>query len=261
MPPDVKWLVCGSDRIALQGQDLDVGRSRKCQIRVVEDSTSRRHASIVNREGRYLLVDHGSRNGTFVNGKRIQGAITLQHRDRIRIGKTDFLFSEDATALDLDTSVSSSNSFDNFSASASRTGTNILNALLYRSLAENNMETASRIVAGMAERIANSTQSGTLQGDELNATAPAILEYCRRVADPRWLCWLVGVYAKCEVVPPASVAACVRELAVELRMGETNALAAWLEAVRRAPASEVHEDAIRQLQLLRDELESAPRTI
>lgn len=48
-----------------------IGRSRQCQVRVVNDSVSKTHASIVfdRSTGGYFLTDEKSRNGTFVNSE------------------------------------------------------------------------------------------------------------------------------------------------------------------------------------------------
>jgi len=43
-------------------------------------------------EGEYYLIDLGSRNGTFVNGRRVSIPVRLKNSDRITIGQTDFLF-------------------------------------------------------------------------------------------------------------------------------------------------------------------------
>jgi S1-C subfamily serine protease len=47
---------------------------------------SSRHASIVHKEGAFVLQDLNSRNGTFVNGARITGDHTLRDGDRITFG-------------------------------------------------------------------------------------------------------------------------------------------------------------------------------
>ena len=49
---------------------------------------AREHAEIALEDGRYLLRDRGSRYGTFVNGEQITER-TLQHGDRIRLGRTE----------------------------------------------------------------------------------------------------------------------------------------------------------------------------
>jgi pSer/pThr/pTyr-binding forkhead associated (FHA) protein len=56
-----------------------------------DPTTSRRHAVIVQQNGRYLLRDEGSSNGTFVNGAQITEH-PLHSGDEIRIGGSQFRF-------------------------------------------------------------------------------------------------------------------------------------------------------------------------
>lgn len=52
----------------------------------VDLDASGRHAEIRNEDGRYLLIDTGSRNGTWLNGQRIKHA-ALNFGDEIEIGR------------------------------------------------------------------------------------------------------------------------------------------------------------------------------
>ena len=52
----------------------------------VELDASGRHAEIGNEDGRYLLIDTGSRNGTWLNGQRIKHA-ALNAGDEIELGR------------------------------------------------------------------------------------------------------------------------------------------------------------------------------
>src|SRR6478609_7972897 len=54
---------------------LTVGRGAGCDIALDDASVSRRHAEIECREGALRVRDLGSRNGTFVNGARIEHAV------------------------------------------------------------------------------------------------------------------------------------------------------------------------------------------
>jgi pSer/pThr/pTyr-binding forkhead associated (FHA) protein len=49
-------------------------------------SVSRRHARILISEGTARLEDLGSKNGTFLNGRKITSAVTLADADEIRLG-------------------------------------------------------------------------------------------------------------------------------------------------------------------------------
>lgn len=63
-----------------------LGRSPLCQIVVPRSTVSRLHAKIERDGPRYQLVDAGSANGTFVNGKRVQAPYLLSDRDLIGLG-------------------------------------------------------------------------------------------------------------------------------------------------------------------------------
>ena len=63
-----------------------LGRGREAHVRVDDAGASRLHAKITALdEGRYVIDDLGSTNGTFVGGKRLQHA-ELHSGDRINIG-------------------------------------------------------------------------------------------------------------------------------------------------------------------------------
>jgi pSer/pThr/pTyr-binding forkhead associated (FHA) protein len=76
-----------------------IGRSSEAQLRVNDADTSRRHAEIVCRGGRFLLRDLTSTNGTFVNDRRIE-EYELQPGDRIEIGENHITFCHVEADLD-----------------------------------------------------------------------------------------------------------------------------------------------------------------
>lgn len=68
-----------------------VGRSRKTDVRLVDDGVSRQHISINwAQDGDPWIEDLGSRNGTFCNGKRISRQ-RLQDGDKIQLGRSTML--------------------------------------------------------------------------------------------------------------------------------------------------------------------------
>jgi pSer/pThr/pTyr-binding forkhead associated (FHA) protein len=67
------------------GKQIVVGRSSELDMVLVEDMVSRKHAKISCTEGKILIEDLGSTNGTFVNGEKIKQA-RLKEGDRVLIG-------------------------------------------------------------------------------------------------------------------------------------------------------------------------------
>lgn len=68
---------------------VSVGRAPECGLRFDADrdlSVSARHALLYLEGGRWWVRDLDSRNGTFVNGRRITAARALEHDDRVAFG-------------------------------------------------------------------------------------------------------------------------------------------------------------------------------
>jgi hypothetical protein len=72
--------------VLLGSRQVRLGRRPECDLPVVDPAVSRRHASLYWRAGGWYLVDHGSTNGTFVNGRRIRAPAKLADGDEIRLG-------------------------------------------------------------------------------------------------------------------------------------------------------------------------------
>jgi len=77
----------GGERLVLDaGVPVIVGRHGDCDLVVSDDRASRRHAEIVWSGSGYLVRDLGSTNGTYVNGRRLDGPHVLCAGDRIEVG-------------------------------------------------------------------------------------------------------------------------------------------------------------------------------
>ena len=68
-----------------QGEFL-IGRAASCQLTLDDPLVSRQHARIVIHSDRATVEDLGSRNGVRVNGRAIEGLLTLEDGDKVRIG-------------------------------------------------------------------------------------------------------------------------------------------------------------------------------
>lgn len=79
-------------RLPEQGTVI-IGRSRAAELRLADPDTSRRHAKIVCADGRCVVHDLVSTNGTWVNGARVEQH-ALRPGDRIQIGSHEIAFCE-----------------------------------------------------------------------------------------------------------------------------------------------------------------------
>jgi hypothetical protein len=77
----------GPRQIAMQGDQLTVGRGLENDIIVDDQQVSRSHARFANRGGRWMVEDLGSSHGTYVNGQRVQRTL-LRAGDQVRVGAT-----------------------------------------------------------------------------------------------------------------------------------------------------------------------------
>ena len=71
-----------------------LGRDRRSDVVVSDDQASSHHADLVFRpeERRFILMDHNSTNGTYVNEGEIEPRRDLAAKDIVRIGSHKFLF-------------------------------------------------------------------------------------------------------------------------------------------------------------------------
>lgn len=67
-----------------------VGRSGECHLRPKSDAISRRHCMIRVEDGTVTLTDFGSKNGTYVNERRVEGHMVIKSGDKLRIGPLAF---------------------------------------------------------------------------------------------------------------------------------------------------------------------------
>lgn len=80
------WVIYEGTRFPVRRGETMIGRSAYCTIVVSDVSVSREHASLRLVDDVLLLTDHGSRNGTKVNGVAVTGTRPVQPGDAVVIG-------------------------------------------------------------------------------------------------------------------------------------------------------------------------------
>jgi sigma-B regulation protein RsbU (phosphoserine phosphatase) len=70
---------------------FSVGRKVDKDLVIADPRVSRDHALIISEDGNFVLVDQGSKHGTYVNGERIDRRV-LERNDRLEFGVRDVVY-------------------------------------------------------------------------------------------------------------------------------------------------------------------------
>jgi ABC transport system ATP-binding/permease protein len=87
-PPVLTVRYDGSQRTFAAGHDVVVGRDLRADMRITHPLISRAHLLLRFDQGRWLAIDNGSLNGTYVNGRRVP-VVDIHDGQTINIGNPD----------------------------------------------------------------------------------------------------------------------------------------------------------------------------
>jgi pSer/pThr/pTyr-binding forkhead associated (FHA) protein len=88
-----------NERILLGENEAIIGRIPECEIQLMVENVSRKHARIIYRNEEYQIEDLESTNGVYVNGIKVEKCILREH-DMIEIGDVKILFVEEKIRQD-----------------------------------------------------------------------------------------------------------------------------------------------------------------
>jgi pilus assembly protein CpaF len=75
--------------------EVTIGRVQGNDIVLPKQNVSKKHSRIVVKDGKFIIVDLKSTNGTYVNGRKIASPMVIKETDKIYIG--DFILSTEGT--------------------------------------------------------------------------------------------------------------------------------------------------------------------
>jgi pilus assembly protein CpaF len=78
-----------SKRLEFDKPEVTIGRVQGNDIILPKGNVSKRHSRIVLKDGKFIIVDLKSTNGTYVNGRKITSPLVVKNTDKIYIG--DFI--------------------------------------------------------------------------------------------------------------------------------------------------------------------------
>jgi DNA-binding CsgD family transcriptional regulator len=98
-------------RVAMDTDELTVGRADKNDLTLEDPLVSRLHAIFMRRGDVVLLEDLGSHNGTYVNNERLHQIRQLHHGDTIVLGSSRAMYEDPSLITEESTVVSEPTAF------------------------------------------------------------------------------------------------------------------------------------------------------
>src|SRR5580704_4406911 len=86
----------GDRKEVFDKSEINVGRVQGNDLMLPKGNVSKHHARLLFRDGRFIVTDLKSTNGTYVNGRKIAQATIVREGDKIYIG--DFVLRLDGAA-------------------------------------------------------------------------------------------------------------------------------------------------------------------
>src|SRR6187551_1910536 len=77
--------------VSLSSDRVTIGRKPTNTVALKDEKASGSHAEVVFEEGRYVLRDLGSTNGTLLDGKKVE-EVALATQDVFQVGRVKFKF-------------------------------------------------------------------------------------------------------------------------------------------------------------------------
>lgn len=93
------WKPSGRELVPLSGERVTLGKASTNAVSLEHDPTvSRLHAVLENHGSAWSIRDLGSRNGTYINGEKIDTERVLRSGDELRLGKSRLVYLESREA-------------------------------------------------------------------------------------------------------------------------------------------------------------------
>src|SRR5881275_2021216 len=78
-----------TQRLDFESEEITIGRVDENDICLPKGNISKKHTKIVVKDGKVIVLDLKSTNGTYVNGKKLAGPQVISATDKVYIG--DFI--------------------------------------------------------------------------------------------------------------------------------------------------------------------------
>src|SRR3989475_12719960 len=76
----------GTQRLEFECEEITIGPVDETDICLPKGNISKKHTKIVVKDGKIIVLDLKSTNGTYVNGKKLAGPQVISPDDKVYIG-------------------------------------------------------------------------------------------------------------------------------------------------------------------------------
>ncbi len=198
----------GAHLIDLYEGETIIGRDEQCGVCLEDDQVSRRHASITVRNGKAVLMDLDSKNGTKLNGDKVRAPAALKDGDKISIGSQTLLLME-TRSRSREKSGLRSGTLDGFKARQPLPtmasidphhaevggGVSAEADLLRKSLQMGRWKEAERLLKARVTRLLTASEPPSPLDPRVEMTVQGLLRLAQHEMDPVWLDRLFKLYA------------------------------------------------------------------
>ena len=82
------------NKVELKKEITLIGRGTEADLRFDDEEMSRKHCSIVQKDGKFFVRDENATNGTFLNDQLINASklYELKNEDELKVGNTYITF-------------------------------------------------------------------------------------------------------------------------------------------------------------------------
>lgn len=256
----------------LVGPEVILGRSPECHVTIEDPLVSRQHARILIGGDDAQVVDLGSRNGTRVNGDRIEGSQHLYDGDRIRLGTQELLFfvvqrvARDAKTTGFMTvcrgcgtpypdsaaecphcgtpTTDADETFSGISVEPSRSWTfQLLGEVVERALQAGRPDEAERMFKRVAREVESHLEQGqVLSADHIESVSGYAIELAKVQDSYEWTDWALNVHRQTRLIPSNELGARFKATA---NPASLRAFADWADAEPLNPEERERTAALR----------------
>lgn len=233
-------LRCKGTEYELPEGDFVIGRTHGCRLALDDHRISRQHAVIRTQQPLLRIEDLGSRNGTFVNGRRIEGVHSLGHLDRIGIGSYEIVvLGTTAGRIEAPAPPSLQEVETRGARPALGPAFHVVADVARRALAAGRMEEAERVLAvHLQAMLAAAAEGARVPIENLERATELALQAAAERNQAHWITWIFRVHGAMGRVPSREAVERLYDIARNVPAMDPRSLHEYLK-VLHATASEL----------------------